>query len=767
MNPCRNQPKTGRCQLTTLAALFVPLLLGLGGPERAHGEIITHYEDFTTRAAADTVLTTARWNVEAGQLTLQPLGLITVGSLATGGTAYAGAWRDGRLLLVNGSGNALLVIDATNPAAPALVKTFTLPANGRHIAVNGTWAYVSLGSGLGVQLVDVTNVDLPVGGARVDLGSFTGQTVVSGSWAYAAAYNGGVGVIEVTDPANPVRLANADLTAWVRGIALQSGHLFLAADNSLTVMSLADAAAPDSIARVALPGTAYCIAVNGNRAYLGGPAGLDIIDISVPASPQLLSSLSLGGGAAYDIAAQGDSLFVANGSNGLKIVDVSDPWSPAVVATRLQTAYFYHTLLSNNLAWTSNGADGLLVLRADPLGLDPARNLAVSADLNPGGEPVKRAMLTAITSDSLRFEVSVNGTTWLPFAPDGNWLAFEPQGTSLRWRATLVQTGPYPGPVCDELTLTFERLHSYADITAVSDVPGDAGGQVRVIWTASRFDAVGQSPLITEYSLYRRYDAAAKAGLTYPPGDWEYLLTVPADREAVYAATVPTLADSSTFVPGWEVFFVRARAATPGTYFDSPPDSGYSVNNLAPQPPTGLVIERGPAGVQLTWDPPVDPDFAHFRLYRSAVWQTVPSPGTLYQVTTGTSFYDATPDFWYYQLTAVNLAGLESVPVLYVTAAPTVPLAGRILRQNTPNPFNPVTRVDYLVPAGGSRVRLDILDFRGRLVAVLVDRRVGPGEYSAVWQGRDRAGRAVASGLYTCRLTCGGHTTTMKMTLVR
>ena len=59
-----------------------------------------------------------------------------------------------------------------------------------------------------------------------------------------------------------------------------------------------------------------------------------------------------------------------------------------------------------------------------------------------------------------------------------------------------------------------------------------------------------------------------------------------------YAIDAPTLADS-TISDGmhYSTFFVRARTATPGEYFDSLPDSGYSVDNLAPAVPENFRFE--------------------------------------------------------------------------------------------------------------------------------------------------------------------------------
>jgi len=762
---CTSRLNSARTSRTRWALSLISLVVAIP----ASAETVTHFEDFMTTTEADTELTTAAWDTVTGQLHLHQQGLATIGSLGVTGQAYATAWRDDHLLLGAGSGNALLVIDASQPTNPTLVRSHPMPANARQVTVNGNWAYVSLGSGLGLQIVNVTNVTTPTTGARVDLDGFTGQAQVSANWAYAATYNGGLGVVEITDPANPVKLPSVSLAAWVRWVARQDNYLYLAADNALTVMSLTTPAAPDSVASLTVSGTAYCITVAGTWAYVGGPAGLDIVDISQPTAPQVLSNLDLGDGAIYHIAAQGDSLFAANGNGGLHIIDVANPTQPQSVADRFSPHYFYHTTLRNGLAWASNGDGGLQVLQADPQGLDPVRNRAVSANLNPGGDPVLRAKLVADYADSIAFAFSANGgTTWLPVPPDGSWLDFEPQGNDLRWRATLVQTGPAPGPVCDNLTVTFERLQSYAGITGVNDVAGDAGGWLRLTWDASRFDAPGQTHQITEYSVYRRYEAAQTTTAAYPPGDWEFLLTVPADQEGDYSATISTRADSSAQGTNWEVLFVRTRTSVAGVFFDSPPDSGFSVNNLIPAPPTGLVVDRSPpSGVQLTWDASNDPDFAHFRLYRVTSPLAMPSPETLYHVTNGTGYFDTTTDLWFYQLTMVNMAGLESPPAPYPTPVGDMPAGGGLLRQNTPNPFNPTTRIAYAVPAGGRSVRLEVCDFRGHLVAVLVDKFTVAGEHTAIWRGQDQAGRPVASGLYTCRLHCGDRITTMKMTLVR
>lgn len=89
------------------------------------------------------------------------------------------------------------------------------------------------------------------------------------------------------------------------------------------------------------------------------------------------------------------------------------------------------------------------------------------------------------------------------------------------------------------------------------------------------------------------------------------------------------------------------------------------------------------------------------------------------------------------------------------------------LRQNYPNPFNPATTISYDLPRPGGRVELTIYDAAGRLVKVLLDEASPPGRYTIHWDGRDRHGRSVASGVYFLRMTSGHFDATRKIVLLR
>ncbi len=88
------------------------------------------------------------------------------------------------------------------------------------------------------------------------------------------------------------------------------------------------------------------------------------------------------------------------------------------------------------------------------------------------------------------------------------------------------------------------------------------------------------------------------------------------------------------------------------------------------------------------------------------------------------------------------------------------------LRSSGWNPSSDLSRFAFTLPEP-ARAQLTIYDVSGRAVTTLLDEPVGPGEHSAVWNGRDSAGTPVAGGVYFARLTAAGHTAVGKVVIAR
>jgi hypothetical protein len=101
---------------------------------------------------------------------------------------------------------------------------------------------------------------------------------------------------------------------------------------------------------------------------------------------------------------------------------------------------------------------------------------------------------------------------------------------------------------------------------------------------------------------------------------------------------------------------------------------------------------------------------------------------------------------------AVWVLGLDGITTS--DAAPVITTRHR-LGAARPNPFNPRTLIPYTL-AHDARVRIEILDVRGKRVRSLLDVGARAGTHDAMWDGLDDAGRPLASGAYVVRMSVDG-----------
>jgi hypothetical protein len=320
------------------------------------------------------------------------------------------------------------------------------------------------------------------------------------------------------------------------------------------------------------------------------------------------------------------------------------------------------------------------------------------------------------------------------------------------------------------------------NISSIADIPNDQGRQVRISWDRVCFDEIGSIIPITEYAVYRKIDYNLSASqeacrskdndelnkdennrqvLFYPPGDWDHVVSVPACAEQEYSKIVTTLADSIIFEGMYySTFFIRALTPTPGVYFDSHPDSGYSVDNLAPGVPGGFSVAYNTvSGNELSWEESEDKDFKYFRIYRGEEEGFEPGTENLVHSTTDPNWLDNVDDGWkyHYKITTLDFSGNESDPaapdVITGTEMPDVP-AAFALHQNCPNPFNPVTTIRFDL-SSRSKVHLSIYDVNGKRVSLLLNKEMTAGRKSVDWNGRNDEGISVVSGVYFYSLKAG------------
>ena len=249
---------------------------------------------------------------------------------------------------------------------------------------------------------------------------------------------------------------------------------------------------------------------------------------------------------------------------------------------------------------------------------------------------------------------------------------------------------PFFGRVVTGPKFTVVPLEPRPQIRAVYDVPKDQGGKVSVTWDRSEFDRPDLRS-ITGDRVWRRAGspAAAAAGSTLEEGRdlrgalpkegaarvprqaageyWEPIATLPAVFLNGYALEAPTTQDSMSGSNPFSAFFVQGLTADPFAFYNSEPDSGYSVDNLAPIQPSPFAVVAIAGGTALHWGANREADLSGYRIYRGSDPNFVPGTGSFIASKPDTGYFDpGGPGGGYYKITAVDIHGNVSP---YATAS--------------------------------------------------------------------------------------------------
>jgi hypothetical protein len=327
-------------------------------------------------------------------------------------------------------------------------------------------------------------------------------------------------------------------------------------------------------------------------------------------------------------------------------------------------------------------------------------------------------------------------------------------------------------------------------IDNIRDLPQDDGHLVGIQFQASAFDDGHAAYDIVSYSIWRDMNLEAKASIPsspYPVGQvmnlgksgyWEHVGDMVAQGFSGYGYSAPTLADSVTAGIPWNTFLIVAHTPEAEIFFVSQPDSGYSVDNLTPIAPKGLVVDYGASENKLNWIGNSEFDVAFYNVYRTEEGTSAPLPGALLASTERPAYVDGAfsegESAWDFQylITAVDDAGNESLPTVWGQSGVTGVGDSGVPKQfalydSYPNPFNPRTTIRFDVPRE-TAVDLKVYDVSGRLVVSLIDGEMfSAGEHEAVWTGVDSRGRGVAAGIYFYSIYTGDFHETRTVVLVK
>jgi len=88
------------------------------------------------------------------------------------------------------------------------------------------------------------------------------------------------------------------------------------------------------------------------------------------------------------------------------------------------------------------------------------------------------------------------------------------------------------------------------------------------------------------------------------------------------------------------------------------------------------------------------------------------------------------------------------------------------LKNAYPNPFNPVTNIQFAIPVSNS-VKIEIYNIMGQKIRTLVDDHKMAGTYTVSWNARNDFGNSVSSGIYFVRMQSSHFVATQKISLLK
>ena len=121
---------------------------------------------------------------------------------------------------------------------------------------------------------------------------------------------------------------------------------------------------------------------------------------------------------------------------------------------------------------------------------------------------------------------------------------------------------------------------------------------------------------------------------------------------------------------------------------------------------------------------------------------------------------------WTWHRGNLKRSGLYSMTLVAIDDVDDVVPENFYVSPNYPNPFNPSTQIDIYTNQK-SDLTVNIIDAVGRLVNTLINKNLEAGTYSAKWDGNNREGQSMPTGVYFIQVMSGTEVSTQKLVLMK
>jgi len=298
--------------------------------------------------------------------------------------------QSGYLYLPSGT-SGLVIADATTPGtATKVAQVQTLTDYAKGVSVVGTRAYVA-NEGLGVQVIDISNPAEPVEmaeyvtGVRVYDAKFLGAVLLLGGGS------AGLLALDVSKPSSVELLSATPVQTGARQLAVVQSHVFITQklSNSVQVYDISNPQKPWWTSNWMHPGGLSCIEESQGYVVTVGGSSLRTADVSDPANIEMLGFLQFQNATWWrGMDTRGPLAFPVEYYSGLYVVSVAVPSAPVLLG-HLPMEGACNVTVSGDLALVANCNGGVTAVDLSDLA-----NPAETASFDMGAKATAGISLT-------------------------------------------------------------------------------------------------------------------------------------------------------------------------------------------------------------------------------------------------------------------------------------------------------------------------------------------------------------------------------------
>ncbi len=224
----------------------------------------------------------------------------------------------------------LWIVDITDPTHPSARGTLELADRTADLALAGDYLYLA-NTSAGLQVVDVSDPWAPTVVATYDPSGVERRVEIAGNYAYLSNDAHGLRILDISDPLSPGLVGAIDLNLDADGLAIAGDYAYISWYWQIFVVDISNPAAPVEVADFWPGARSRGFSAHDGRLYIAGDeSGVLVWDVADPLHPVSAESFDTGE-EALGVDSDGERIYAVDSKAGLWIL--GSPLTPVLLTT--------------------------------------------------------------------------------------------------------------------------------------------------------------------------------------------------------------------------------------------------------------------------------------------------------------------------------------------------------------------------------------------------------------------------------------------------